>query len=416
MNLLTIVTLLVALCAAFSYLNIKLFRLPGTIGVMTISVITSIVILVIGRFFTGFISLIEEMTKNIDFSSILLDVLLGFLLFASALHFDFEKLRKQRRPVLIFSTIGVAISTAIIGGLLYLTTGWIGLHMPFIYCLVFGALISPTDPIAVGAILKKSHMPEKLNVILSGESMLNDAAGLVLFLTLLNFADPNETNRTFQDIVILFVQEVVGGVALGLAGGFLIFKMMQSIRDFQTIVLLSAALVLGLCLLAPKIHASAPLAAVCAGLLIGNKDFGEDHPAQTYMVDFWRLIDEMLNTVVFVLMGLQLVILPTLSNYLLLGIIAITITLIARASSITLPAFALGRRITTGNIAILTWAGLRGGISIAMALSLPANQFREPILSATYICVIFSVLVQGLTLNKVINSAIRKPGPSISTS
>lgn len=407
MDILTIITLLIFISAAFSYLNERFVKLPGTIGVITISVLVSVAILVAGKFGKSFGAPIKTLTESIDFSKVLLDVMLGFLLFASALHFDYKKLRAQRRPVLVLSTVGVLISTGIFGGLLYMASALIGVHIPFIYCLVFGSLISPTDPIAVSAILKKTKIPPRLETIISGESLFNDAVGLILFVTLLGLAETSEAAFSWSHTLEHFGQEVLGGILLGLAMGYIGHRLIHSIRDFQTILLISVSIVLGVSSIAQLIHASVPLGVVAAGLVVGNKTFSENHPAGEYLVNTWRLLDEVLNTILFVMIGLQLVVLPFLEHYWLMGIMSIAIVLVARFSSILLPVLPKIRKENMGSLGILTWAGLRGGISVAMALSLPESDYREVILASCYFIVIFSIIVQGLTLDKVIKAAMK---------
>lgn len=411
MDILQIVGLLIIVSAAFSYLNVRFLKLPGTIGVMTISIIVSLLILIVGKSDRGITGAIKTLTHSIDFSRVLLDVMLGFLLFASALHFDFARLKQQRRAIFGLSTIGVIISTAVFGFLLYGISFLIRIEIPLIYCLIFGALISPTDPIAVGAILKKSKIPARLETIISGESMFNDAVGLILFVTLLGIADSSEAGFSLAHTARLFGQEVIGGLAIGLAGGYLGFRLMRSINDFQTILLLSIALVFSISAVATNLHASVPLAVVAAGLVVGNQNFGKDNAAHQYLVQVWKLLDEVLNTILFVMIGLQLVVLPFLNNYWLIGMLSIVLVLIARLASIVLPAILFVHKASAGNLSILTWAGLRGGISIAMALSLPESDYREMILAACYFIVIFSVIGQGLTLNKVVTLVTKKSLP-----
>lgn len=407
MDVLTIITVLIILSAAFSYFNERFIKLPGTIGVMTIAVVVSIGVLVIGK--TGEKSgLITNLASNIDFSAVLLNVMLGFLLFAMALHFDYKKLKELRRPVIILSTIGVLVSTTIFGSLLYGITLLIGIHIPPVHCFVFGALISPTDPIAVASILKKSKIPQRLETVISGESMFNDAVGLILFVTLTGIANQSGAVFSLGKTLTLFAQEVLGGIAIGLVTGYVGYRLIRSINDFQTIFLISLALVLGIADIANKIHASVPLSVIAAGLVIGNLNFGKGHPAEQYLSQIWQLLDEVLNTILFVMIGLQLVLLPFLHNYWLIGLLSIVVILIARMISISLPAFFVLRKVRFGTLAILTWAGLRGGISVAMALSLPPSAYRELILSGCYFIVIFSVIVQGLTLGYVIEKAADK--------
>lgn len=402
MDLLTIITVLIFISAAFSYINQRVIKLPGTIGVMTIAIIVSIAVLVIGKWGNNKSNLITNLAHSINFSSVLLNVMLGFLLFAMAVHFDYKKLKELRRPVMLLSTFGVFLSAGVFGALFYWVTSLLHIHIPIIYCLVFGALISPTDPIAVASILKKSKIPARLETIISGESMFNDAVGIILFVTFLEIAN-QDTIFSIDATLKLFAREVIGGIVIGLVVGFIGYRLIKSIYDFQTIFLISIALVLCISVIANKIHASVPLSVVAAGLVIGNQNFGKEHPAEQHLREVWQLIDDTLNTILFVMIGLQLVLLPFLGNYWLIGLFSILIVLIARVISISLPAFLQLRRLNSGNLTILTWAGLRGGISIAMALSLPPSEYREIIISCCYFIVVFSVCVQGLTLTKVVD-------------
>lgn len=408
MDILTIITVLIVLSTVLSYLNERFIKLPGTIGVMAVSLIISILILVAGKSNSLITATLISLANSIDFSKVLLDVMLGFLLFASAIHFDYQKLKALRKPIFLLSTAGVLISTAIFGGLLYVITGFLNMDLPVIYCFIFGALISPTDPIAVSSILKKSTIPEKLNVIISGESLFNDAVGIILFVTLLNIARESGAHATIAGTVKLLLQEVFGGISIGLMIGYLGFRLIRSIRDFQTIILISISMVLGIAVIANLFHASIPLAVVAAGLVIGNLNFGKGHPASEHLSKIWQLVDEVLNTILFVMIGLQLIVMSSLNNYWLIGLLSIVCILIARMITIILPAIFVLHRVNFSNLAILTWAGLRGGISVAMALSLPDSAYRETILSATYFIVIFSILVQGLTLNKMVAGLIDK--------
>jgi len=405
MDLLTIITVLIFISAAFSYLNQRFIKLPGTIGVMTIAIVVSLIVLLLGKTGDEKSGLITNLAHNIDFSSVLLNVMLGFLLFATALHFDYNKLKALRLPIIVLSTIGVLVSAGVFGFLLYSVTLLLHISVPLIYCFVFGALISPTDPIAVAAILKKSKIPPRLETIISGESMFNDAVGLILFVTLLNVADQSTAGFSLAHTAQMFAQEVLGGIAVGLIIGYVGYRLIKSISDFQTIFLISVAVVLAISVIATKIHASVPLSAVTAGLVIGNLNFGKDHPAEKYLSQIWQLVDEVLNTILFVMIGLQLVLLPFLNNYWEIGLLSILIILISRLISVSIPAFFRLRKLNFGNLSILTWAGLRGGISVAMALSLPPSQYREVILSCCYFIVLFSVIGQGLTLTKVVDWA-----------
>ena len=405
MNLLTIITILIIISAVFSYLNQRIIKLPGVIGVVIISIVVSIVILVIGKTNNGFRNSVETFAQSIDFSKVLLNIMLGFLLFAGAFHLDYQKLKEQRLPVFLLSTLGVIISTGVFGGLLYLVTLILNIHLPLIYCFLFGAIISPTDPIAVSAIIKNSKIPPRLNTIISGESLFNDGVGLILFVIILGITNkPGSTS--FVEILHLFAQEVLGGIIIGLIMGFLGYRLIKSIKDFQTIFLISIALVLGISVIAGKFHASIPLSAVTAGLIIGNKSMDKKNVADQSLGKVWQLVNDLLNTILFVMIGLQLVTMPFLREHWVTGLVSIVILLIARVVSVTVPAVVLLRRLNLSNLSILTWAGLRGGISVAMALMLPKSPYREIILPSCYFVVIFSIIFQGLTLKKVVEIAV----------
>ncbi len=406
MDLLTIITILIIISAAFSYLNERIIKLPGVIGLVTISIVVSIIILVIGKTSNGFTNSLTVFAQSIDFSKVLLDIMLGFLLFASAFHFDYQKLKEQRFPVFLLSTLGIIISTGVFGGLLYLATLVLHINLPLIYCFLFGAIISPTDPIAVAAILKNSKIPPRLTTIISGESLFNDGVGLILFVIILGITK-KPGGDSFSEIVKLFAHEVLGGIFIGLVLGFTGYQLIKSIKDFQTIFLISIALVLGISVIAGKFEASIPLSAVTAGLIIGNKSMDKENISHQSLGKVWQLLNDLLNTILFVMIGLQLVTMPFLREYWVIGVISIVILLIARIISVSVPAVLLLRRFSLSNLSILTWAGLRGGISIAMALMLPKSAHREIILSSCYFVVIFSIIFQGLTLKKVVEVAVR---------
>ena len=406
MNLLTIITILIIISATFSYLNERFIKLPGVIGVVTISIVVSVLILVIGKTSNELTNSVETFAQSINFSKVLLDVMLGFLLFAGAFHFEYQKLKEQRLPVFLLSTLGVIISTGVFGGLLYLVTLPFHVDLPIIYCFLFGAIISPTDPIAVAAILKNSKIPPRLNTIISGESLFNDGVGLILFVIILGITNkPGST--TFEEVLHIFAQEVLGGIIIGLILGFIGYRLIKSIENFQTIFLISIALVLGISVIADQFHASIPLAAVTAGLIVGNKSMKKTNIADYSLGKVWELVNDLLNTILFVMIGLQLVTMPFLRDHWITGVISIVILLIARVVSISLPALVLLRKIEFSSLSILTWAGLRGGISIAMALTIPDSPYRKIILSSCYFAVIFSIIFQGLTLKKVVEIAVK---------
>ncbi len=404
MDTLTIITALVTISALISYLNYRILRLPGTIGVIAISVIFSLLITIFGKSMPVAFSFITELTNSIDFSKTLLDIMLGFLLFASALHFDFEKLKQQRWPVFMLSTIGVVGSTLIFGLLLYGTTYFLDIDFPLLYCLLFGALISPTDSVAVMSVLKRSKISPALETIIGGESLFNDGAGILMFVILRELLEQT-TTLTFDHAFSLFIHEVFGGLVLGALFGFVAYRTTRYIKDFQTVVMSSVAVVLCISVIGNRVHVSIPMATVAAGLVLGNTTLGSKTSTQLqdYLHRVWKLIDELFNTILLVMIGLQVVQMPFLNNYWLVGALAIGFSLVSRAISITLPTFFISSlRKKYKSIFVLVWAGLRGGISVALALSLPESPYKEAIVSATYFVVLFSIVIQGLSLNKVV--------------
>lgn len=410
MDLFVIITVLFAVSSLFSFINGRWIKLPSVIGVMILAIFMVIVTLLASKSFPEISKMIIGFTDAIDFSKTLLDVMLGFLLFASALHFDLNKLKENFKGVLIISTIGVVLSTLLFGGILHFVAGLLNIGLPWTYCLLFGALVSPTDAVAVAALLKKTKMPTRLETIISGESLFNDGIGLVLFVTFLELAANANQQFSISVAAKLFAQEVFGGLLLGGLLGALAYRMMRALEDFQTIVLISITLVMGITVLGSVWHVSIPLAEVAAGLLVGSRSFSTkpDDKTGAYLERIWGLVDELLNTVLFVLLGLQMVTVTFSSSYLLIGAIAVVVLLIARALSIILPVVLLRRtlRLQYNSVFILTWGGLRGGISVALALSLPDSPYRSLILTGSFFVVIFSVLVQGLTLNKVVNKLV----------
>ena len=412
MDLFAIIALLVIVSAFYSYINARYVKLPGTIGIVSIAIIASIITVFIDSIDPRAARYLILLARNINFSGTVLNIMLGFLLFSSSFTLNTNRLKKEMRPVFVLSTLGVIISTLVFGWLFYGITYLFKINIPVVYCLLFGALISPTDPVAVGAIIKNSRLPVNLETIISGESLFNDGIGLVLFITLLEFARSGDDNLNWAKAALLFIKEVFGGILLGVLLGYVAFRLMKSITDFQTIVLVSVALVMSISVIAAYLHLSIPLAVVAAGLFAGNRSINIDSTEHSHQAleKFWQLIDEMLNTILFVMIGLQMINLPYLDNYWLIGSIGIVVILIARWISIMMPLMFF-RKIasnTIKNVNILTWAGLRGGISIALALSLPFSPYRHIILAGAYFIVIFSVIVQGLTLNKVIDASIPK--------
>ena len=406
MNVLFLISILVAMCAVFSYINIRYLKLQSSIGVMLISLICSLLIIVTGKISTTFYYEVESMVRSIDFSQTLLNVMLGFLLFAGALHVNLNELKKQRSAVISFSTLSVALSIFFFGSLMYYVLDLFGQPVDFIYCLLFGALVSPTDPIAVIGILRRSNMPKEIEATINGESLFNDGIGIVFFVTISQVISLGVDTLSAFDILYLFGREVIGGIALGLALGYSAFYLIRKIDHYQTEVLMSLALVMMCGVAAQQLHVSGPLAVIVIGLILGNKvsKTAMSETTRDYHSKFWELTDDFLNAILFVLIGLQMVLMPFIVNYFLIGTLAIVLLLICRYVSLRIPILFLNdKKLFNGKTAlIMTWGGLRGGLSVALTLSLPDSPYKEIIVSITYIIVIFSILVQGLTTGKLV--------------
>ena len=413
MNYYTIVTVLIVLSALFGYVNARFLKLPITIGLMVITIIFTLIIIVIGQFDDTLLLQEKAFIEGIDFKTVLFDIMLSFLLFAGALHTNFEQLKIQRWPVLIFATLGVLVSTFLVGIIMYYVLLFIGLQVDFIYCLLFGALISPTDPIAVLGILKQAGAPKKLETKIVGESLFNDGVGVVIFLTILKIAEGG-SDLTLGHVAEMFAVEVLGGIALGLLLGWITYRMMRSIDDYDVEVIITIAVVMGGTLLAQKFHLSAPLAMVACGLMVGNdtvRNAVMSEITETYVDKFWELLDVLLNTILFVLIGMEMLILTFEGNYILAGSLAVPIVLLSRYLSLWIPIkfFAKKLEFVPNTNLIMTWGGLRGGISIALALSLTQEMHRELFLVITYVIVVFSIIGQGLTVGPLIKRLAKNP-------
>lgn len=412
MNTFTAITILVTISGLISYLNHRFVKLPGTIGIMVIAITLSVLIMITGKSFPAAYDLVSELTSSIDFTKTLLDVMLAFLLFASALHFDFQKLKEQKRTVLILSTVGVIGCTTIFGFLLYWIAPFMGVQIPLLYCFLFGALISPTDPVAVLSVLKKSKIPPSLETVIGGESLFNDGVGILLFVTLRELVVDTSISFSWSHAGQLFIQEVFGGILLGVLSGYLCTRLAKKINDLQTILMITISMVMGISVVGGLLHVSIPLAAVCAGLMLSNMKLGDSTDGinlKSMLDKFWGLIDDLLNTILFVMIGLQVVAIPFFTNYWAISLVCVAFVLIARGLSIAVPGILMRRslKVDFNRLGILIWAGLRGGISVALALSLPESQYKPLIVSASYIIVIFSIIVQGLTLNKVVDRLVK---------
>jgi CPA1 family monovalent cation:H+ antiporter len=373
---------------------------------MIIALILSVALLLLGKL--GIHTGIRELVSGIDFNQTLMVGMLSFLLFAGALHVDLNDLFKHKVEIGIFATLGVICSTLLIGSALYFILKGLSFPVPYLYCLLFGALISPTDPIAVLGILKQTKAPKDLGIKIAGESLFNDGVGVVIFITLLGLTT-GQYEFSAGRVIFLFIKEVAGGIILGLLLGWLAYQMLRRIDQYQAEVLITLALVTGGYALSLAWHISGPIAIVVAGLFIGNhgKQFAMSERTVDHLDTFWELVDEILNAVLFVLIGLELLTVTLKTGFLLIGLIAVPLVLLARFISIGTPVQLLGlvRTYSPNTVKILTWGGLRGGISIALALSLPQGPFRELLLTVTYAVVVFSIVGQGLTIKYLIKDS-----------
>ena len=402
-----IITILVVLSAVFGYINVRFLKLPNSIGLMLITIVFTFGVFALSYFDSTLLDAERFIIKQIDFKSVLLDVMLSFLLFTGALHTNFEQLKVQRWPVLVFSTFGVLVSAFLVGASVFLILQLIGLDINFIYCLLFGALISPTDPIAVLGILKKAGVPKKLEAKIVGESLFNDGVGVVIFLTIFQVALLGTGEIEAFDVFKLFGKEVFGGILLGGVLGWVTYRLMKSINDYDIEVIITLAAVMGGTVIAHKWHLSAPLAMVTAGLVVGNdtvRGTAMSEITESYVDKFWELIDILLNTILFVLIGMEILVLTFKTEYILAGLIAVPVVLLCRYLSLLLPISLFKKKldfVPKTNL-IMTWGGLRGGISIALALGLTEAMQRDLFLVITYVVVVFSILVQGLTVGKLV--------------
>lgn len=405
MNLYSIITIVVSLAAIFAYMNYRFLKLPSTIGIMLISLICSLCIVALGILNPELTLSINAVVRSLDFYDLLINIMLSFLLFAGAIHVNADRLKKERLPVIALATIGTILSTLIVGTLLYYLLQVFGHGISLIYCLLFGALISPTDPIAVLGILKQANIPQSLEMKITGESLFNDGVGVVIFLALLEISKTGIDNISASDITLLFVKEAGGGLIFGVLLGYLGFYMLKSIDNYQVEVLITLAIVMGGYTLANALHVSGPLAMVIAGIITGNKgkEEGMSDVTRDYLGKFWELTDEILNAVLFLLIGLEMLVVKFDNKILFIGLVCILIVLVSRWISVFIPITILKRFIPFEKnvVTMLTWGGLRGGISVALALSLPEQMYRNELVSITYIVVIFSIVVQGLTVAKI---------------
>ena len=403
LGLLDIAALVLVVSAAFGWLNRRFIHLPHTIGLLVLGLAMSLALVVVNDVVpeSGLLEAFTGAIAQIDFFDTMMNGMLAYLLFAGALQIDLSKLRMEAWAVGLMATVGVLISTVIVGVGFWLAASLLGIELPLVWALTFGALISPTDPVAVLALLKSMGLPESLEVSIAGESLFNDGVGVVVFTVLLSVAvNGGDVNLVHAGEV--FLVEAVGGALLGVVAGYVAVHAMEAIDDYSVEILITLALVTGLYALALHLHTSGPIAVVVAGILVGNrgKRTAMSETTREHLFQFWEVIDQLLNSTLFVLIGLEVLVIAFVLELVLLAIAAVPIVLVARYASVAAPIalLSLRRQFTPGSVTVLVWGGLRGGIPVALALSLPASAYRDPILVATYGVVIFSIIVQGLTI------------------
>ena len=415
MDLYYSLSVLVVVTALFAFLNLRLLKLPSSIGIMLLAMITSIGVVSTGKSYPVIHDYFKSFMGTVDFSEVLMGAMLNFLLFAGAIHISMHDLRQNRIPILIFSTLSVIISTVMVAGMMYFAFMSLQLSIPFIQCLVFGALISPTDPIAAIGILKKAGIRKSIEIKVAGESMFNDGVSVLLFTILLKLASGSEIDITFAHVSGLFIQEAGGGIGIGVLLGYIGSQAIKRINSYNVTIMITLAIVMGGYLITRYLHISGPLTMAAAGLVIGNygKRTAMSHADKDYLDKFWELIDDILNAMLFLIIGLELLLIPNLHQYWMIGCIAIGVVLVARFFSIWLPIKFIPRigKFDKQTITILVWGGLRGGVSVALALAIPEEVNKSLFLSITYYVVVFSILVQGLTVGKLVQ--IQRPAAKV---
>lgn len=411
-------SILIVLASFFAYLNVRFLKLPSTIGVMVIAMAVSIVLVAFGNVFPTTLHRLTSLIKGFDFTELLMGAMLNFLLFAGAIHINIKDLREQRGPIVVFSTLSVVISTFVVGTLIYFIPIK-DLAIPYIYCLLFGALISPTDPVAVLSILKQAKVRKSLETKIAGESLFNDGVAVVVFAVILELAQGTADDLTPLNVAWLLLKEAGGAFILGLALGITASRAMRKVDDYKVSVLITLSVVMGGYLIARALHISGPLTMVFAGIMIGNlrKRFAMSTTTKDYLDKFWELNDEILNAILFLFIGLNLLMIKDLNDYWLPGMAAVVLVLFSRFFSIWLPAkiIPFREKFSKGTIKILVWGGLRGGVSIALALSMDDNPYKNTLIAITYFVVVFSIIVQGLTIGKFAQNVLAKEQAALTT-
>jgi CPA1 family monovalent cation:H+ antiporter len=419
MSIFDIGAFLIGLSALFGYLNHRYLKLPHTIGLVMIALAASLVLILVELLSpqTDLLETVTGILQQIDFHEAVMHGMLSFLLFAGAMHVDFSVFRSRLLSIGLMATLGILISTFVIGWATWLMLNYFGIETPFIWALVFGALISPTDPVAVLGLFKTVKVPKSLEAKMAGESLLNDGVGVVVFTVVVAIAVGGGEHGGDIDALFvakLFFTEAIGGAILGLIAGYIGYRAMYHIDEHNLEVLITLATVMVTYTLAIRLHMSGPIAMVVAGLFIGNRGmkFALSEKSADYVRKFWSLLDEILNSVLFLLIGLEVLIIARPADHLEVALLAIPLTLAARWIAVYIPITILSRwrAFTKGAVPILTWGGLRGGIAVALALSLPNNEFKPTILTITYAVVLFSIIVQGLTIKPLVERLVAKGG------
>ncbi|MFP9113261.1 cation:proton antiporter [Flavobacterium sp. RHBU_3] len=414
MNIYLILVALISLSAAFAYINHRFIKMPFVIGLFFLSTILSLFILSEHWWDLGLYLETKAYLAQVKLSSVILDVMLGFLLFAGSLHTRWDEIKLQLKPISFFAVPGVVFSTIIIGGVVFYVSSLIDVQLSLLHCLIFGALISPTDPIAVLGILTKANVSKKVESTIVGESLFNDGIGVVIFVALLETLKLGNNHIDFSHFGTLFLQEAVGGLLFGLVLGYLLHYLLKSIDNYETEVLLTIAFVMGGYALSNYFHLSGALAMVVMGLFVGNykREASMSDKTQEYVHKFWELVDVILNAVLFISIGFVLVFINFKTEYIIIGAISVLVVLLSRIMVIGLPAMIFKSIIpfTKNEVKIIAWGGLRGGLSIALVLSLPDSEAKNILIVATYCCVVFSILVQGLTVGTIAQKLIKKTG------
>lgn len=407
MNMYFALTILICLSAGFAYVNQRFLKLPFVIGLFILSTVLSVFVISSRLWLNIPIEKIEAYIEHANIDKIILNILLGFLLFAGALHTNWNDLKKEIRPIATFAVGGVLLSTVIIASLFYGLAQLFHLQISFVYCLIFGALISPTDPIAVLGILTKANVPKKTESTIVGESLFNDGVGVVVFIALLDTL--NTGSYSFSHFGFLFFQEAVGGIIMGLVFGYCLHLLLKSVDHYETEILLTFAFVMAGYGMFNYMHISGALAMVVMGLMVGNfrKDIAMSDVTQEYVHKFWELVDVILNAVLFILIAFVLIVIDFKTKYILVGLISVLIVLLSRIIIVYLPHLVFPKllKLTNKEAKIISWGGLRGGLSLALVLSLPNSETKNILLIATYFCVLFSIIIQGLTIEKLAKRA-----------